>query len=292
MKKYRKDISRKRSILKIFIAILCLIIIILITAFVYILINNNITYVLSDNSTKDVLEDEAKKATPIIVNNTMLGGVYDKKFVSLEKYYLYSMNKKDFEITMYSTNGKIGDYLISSISKSSNNDSTVNVITSKENLILEYYALDRKNQGALNMLKEVEQNDDDIRVSKKALGLYRILNSSIKISKVYEADIYKTGKVRLISITNEPKKGMGAYSAIIAYDVYTGKAECIKYNYVRDKKKSQDFGIISLKFVCDLNSDGINELIVQETKEFSTTYSIIEYRDGKYVQILSSTQKI
>ena len=85
---------------------------------------------------------------------------------------------------------------------------------------------------------------------------------------------------------------MGAYSALIAYDTYTGKVDCIKYNYVRNKNKAQDFGIITLKFVCDLNSDGINELIVQDTKEFSTTYSIIEYRDGKYVQILSSTQKI
>ena len=292
MKKYKKDISRKRSILKMFIAILCLIIIILIMAFLYILVNNNITYVLSDNSAKDVLEDEAKNSTPIIVNNTMLGGMYDKKFVSLEKYYLYSINKKDFEITMYGTNGKIGDYLISSISKSSSNDTTVNVLTSKENLILEYYGLDKKNQSALNILKEVDQNDYDISVSKKALGLYRILNSSIKVSKVYEADIYKTGKVRLISITNEPKKGMGAYSALIAYDTYTGKADCIKYNYVRNKNKAQDFGIITLKFVCDLNSDGINELIVQDTKEFSTTYSIIEYRDGKYVKILSSTQKI
>lgn len=292
MKKYKKDISKKRSILKMFIAILCLIIIILITAFLYILVNNNITYVLSDNSAKDVLEDEAKNSTPIIVNNTMLGGLYDKKFVSLEKYYLYSINKKDFEITMYGTNGKIGDYLISSISKSSSNDATVNVLTSKENLILEYYGLDKKNQSALNILKEVDQNDYDISVSKKALGLYRILNSSIKVSKVYEADIYKTGKVRLISITNEPKKGMGAYSALIAYDTYTGKVDCIKYNYVRNKNKAQDFGIITLKFVCDLNSDGINELIVQDTKEFSTTYSIIEYRDGKYVQILSSTQKI
>lgn len=291
MKKYKKNTSKKRSILKFFIAMLVFIIVLGITAIIYIAVNNDVTYVVTSDISKDVSDDEAKMSTPIIVNNLLFGGVYNKKFVSLEKYYLHSNNKKDFEILMYGNDGKIGEYKISNIYKSSNNN-TVNVTTSKENLILEYYATEKKNTNALNKLIEVSANSNDLEISKKAIGLYRILNTSMKVSKVYETNIYGTNKIRIISVTSEPKKGMGAYSALIAYDTYTKKATCIKYNYVRNKNKSENFGILCVKFVCDLNSDGVNEIIIQDTKEFNTKYSIMKYEKGKYVEILSSTQKI
>ena len=47
----------------------------------------------------------------------------------------------------------------------------------------------------------------------------------------------------------------------------------------------------SLNFVADLNGDGINELLIQETKEFEVKYDVIEYKNNNFYEILSSVAK-
>lgn len=287
-KKYDKNNNKKRNALKMFMTILGIIVVLGIVAIVYFFVNNNVVYVNVDESAKNATENESKSSTPIIVNNVVLGGVYNGKFVSLDKYFLYSTNKKDYDIDMYSSEGKIGEYKINSI-YNQEKASVVYVSTTKENLSSEYVAVGKGASNIVtNNIYETVANDEDFKVAKKSLGLYRFLNSSLSINKVYETNIENGVKIRILCITNEPKKSIGAYSAIVVYDQLTGKSNCIKYNYVRDVKNAEEFGINSLKFVCDLNGDGINEIIIQETKEFKVKYSVMTYKKNKFYEVLAT----
>lgn len=291
MAKYKKNSNRRRNILKLFMSILLVIVILGISAIVYLAFNNNVSKFLVDNSAKNVSNEEAKNATPIIVNNILLGGVYNEKFVSVDKYFFNSTNKTGTKINLYTKDSKIGEYEISSIKKD-NVLPTVYVATSKENLTYEYFATISSKNTNYKEFVETESNDDDIKRVKDSLGLYKILNTSINIHKVYDTTIKDGNKVRVILATNEPNKSIGAYSTIVIYDEFTNTVKCVKYNYVRNKKDSSDFGIISLKFVADFNNDGTNELVIQETREFEVIYSVYTYKNGEYYEVLSSSMKI
>ena len=291
MAKYKKNANKKKNLLKVFMSVLLIIVILGITAIIYLMVNNNISKFLIDDSSKNVSNDEAKNATPIIVNNLLLGGVYNNKFVSVDKYFLNSTNKVGTKIDLYSSRGRIGEYEITSMKKD-NTLPTVYITSSKDNLINEYFGIISSNKINYKELNEVSITDEDTARVRDSLGLYNILNTSIKISKVYETSIMTGNKVRIILATNEPNKSLGAYSTIVIYDELTNKSQCVKYNYVRDKNDASDFGIISLKFIADLNNDEVNELIIQETKEFEVIYSIYTNRNGNYYQILSSSMKI
>ena len=55
---------------------------------------------------------------------------------------------------------------------------------------------------------------------------------------------------------------------------------------------ASDWPIYSFKFVGDINEDGTSEIVIQETKEFEVIYDILEYRNGKFVEVLSASTKI
>ena len=288
---YKKNSYKKRNILKMFMFMLVIIIVLGIIAIVYMAVNNNVSYSNVDSSAKTVSDDEAKKSTPIIMNNVLLGGIYNQKFVSVDKYYFNSSNKIDTKLNLYSNEGMIGEYELDSINKQ-NNSSTVYVTTSKENLMTEYIGVSNEVKLTPKKLVEVSSKESDIEYVKRSLGLYKILNSSVNISKVYETSINGTENVRILCVTNIPGESVGAYSAVVVVDEYKNEAKCIRYNYVRNVKESQDFGILAVKFVCDLNQDGINEIILQETKEFETSYIVMTYNNKKYYEVLSSSFKI
>ena len=292
MKKYNKNNLNNRKVLKIIIMLLSIIVILGISFIIYVYVNNNITYIKVNDNAKNVTDEEAKKSTPIIVNNILLGGVYNSKFVSVDKYYFNSINKKDTKIDIYTMKGEAGEYQISTLTKE-NNTSIVYASNTKENLISEYFAVETNSKNVMQKIaQEVEKKEEDIENVKKALGLYRILNSSVEISKVYEVNIQDSENVRIICATNTPNKSFGAYSVVVIVDEITNSAKCIKYNYVRNVDNAKDFGIISFKFACDLNGDGIKELILQETKEFEVIYSIISYVNKEYVEVLNSKLEI
>ena len=95
---------------------------------------------------------------------------------------------------------------------------------------------------------------------------------------------------KIICATSNSKSKLGVYSVIV---YSTGKrVDIIKYCYVKDVKRSVDWPIYSLKFVYDLNSDGISELIVQETNEFEIKYSVIEKRNNKFYEVISEKVKM
>ena len=68
--------------------------------------------------------------------------------------------------------------------------------------------------------------------------------------------------------------------------------QLLVYHQVKDLKKSDEWPIYSFKFVLDLNQDSVNELIIQETKEFEVKYDVIEFRGGKFTEVLSTVVKM
>ena len=291
MGKYSKSKLKIKGWLKIIIVLFVIIIICAGAFLTYVLLNNNIVYEKIDTSAVNVSDDEAKNSTPIIVDNLILGAVYDKKWVSSEKYYFKSDKKSEVEIDIYNKKGKAGKFILNNIDKSKLN-AAIYAKTTNTNTIDEYLAVATSEKNIMPDPASKVQNitEADIEIAKKALGFKKIFNSSVKITEIYEAKINENAYSRIMFVTNEIGKSTGAYSAVI-YEDSTGKTKCIKYNYIRDLKDASNWPIYSFKFVADLNKDGINELIIQETKEFDVKYDILEYKNNNFKEILSSTMK-
>lgn len=291
MGNYSKSKLKIKGWLKILI-VLFVIVLILAGAFLtYVLFNNNIVYERISDVSSNASDDEATNSTPILIDNLIVGAVYDKKWISSEKYYFKSKNKSEVEIDIYNAKGKAGKFILNSIDKSKVN-SAIYAKTTNTNTIDEYLAIATGDTDIMpNPASKVKNiTEADIETAKKALGFRKIFNSSVKITEIYEAKIDGNAYSRIMFVTNETGKSTGAYSAVI-YEDSTGKTKCIKYNYIRDFKDASNWPIYSFKFVADLNKDGTNELIIQETKEFDVKYDILEYKNNNFKEILSSTMK-
>lgn len=290
MKKYSKNSSKKRTLLKFLIGLLVVFLVLNVALLVYILLNNNITYEKYNEDAKFVSEDVAKNSTPIIMDNVLVGGVYDKKWVSSDRYYLNSTNKSNLEIDVYSKTGKKGKYELTSISQASSK--TVYSAITNTNLIDEYFAIAKSDTSAMNVAAKKRQTvtENEIKMVKKALGIYRLFNTSVKITEVYDISLSQGENFTLIFATNEVGKSTGVYSAVVCVD-NMNKAKLVKYSYVRDKDKDADWPIYSLKFVADLNLDGTNEIVLQETKEFEVKYSVLEYEKNEFKEVIGAVIK-
>lgn len=291
MKKYSKEKLKARRGIKVIIIILSIIAVACIAVLLFSLFSKKIVFERIDSSASNVSDDVASNSTPIIVNNLILGATYDKKWVANEKYYLNSKNGENTEVDAYSKDGKLGKYNIGKISKDTKTASVYTTI-SKQNLLNEYFAVATSNNDVMSTpaSKVINIDESYIKDVKKALGLYRIFNNSVKINEIYNITISDTQKGYLIFATNEVSKGKGAYSTII-YVSNTGKSKIIKYNYINNKNNSEDWPIYSLNFVADLNQDGTNEILIQETKEFEVKYDVIEYKNNDFYEIMSATAK-
>lgn len=291
MKKYSKEKLKFRRLAKVLIVIFCIIAVICIGILIFSLFSKKIVFERFNSYPSNVSDDVASNSTPIIVNNLILGATYDKKWVASEKYYLNSKNGENTEVDAYSKYGKLGKYTLGKISKDSKTSSVYTNI-SKENLLSEYVAVASSNDNIMPnpATKIVNIDDNYIKNVKKALGMYRIFNSSIKITEVYDICLLDNEKGYLVFVTNETNKGKGAYSAVI-YLSNTGKSNVIKYNYIANKDDAQDWPMYSFSFLADLNNDGKNEVLIQETKEFEVKYDILEYNNNKFYEIMSAVVK-
>lgn len=291
MKKYSKEKLKIRRAVKTVIIILSVIAVICIGILLFSLFSKSVVVEKLDSSPSNVSDDVASNSTPIIINNLILGATYDKKWVASEKYYLNSKNGENTEIDAYSKEGKMGKYTIGKISKDTKTASIYTTI-SKQNLLNEYFAVATSQTNVMpNPANKIVDIDEGyIKDVKKALGIYRIFNMSVKISEVYDITISENEKGYLIFATNEVNKGKGAYSTII-YVSNTGKKKIVKYNYINDKENAEDWPVYSLNFVADLNSDGINEILIQETKEFEVKYDVLEYKNNNFNEIMSAVAK-
>lgn len=286
MSKYSKTKLKLKLKLPILIILFVVIFLLALTFVIYLTVKNNIVIQKIDDSAKLVSDQVAAKSSPIIINNLVVGAVSNKEWVSNEKYYFKSNIKENTDIDIYSKTGKAGKYSILNIEKDENSSSEY-VSVSRSNKIDEYFAI-YSNGGNNMQIPAISQEptDEDRKLCLKALGIYKLLNNTINIDSVYGVYIDSSLSGKIICITNKSKTIFGAYSAVIFVD-NNNVAKIIKYNYIKDVKNAQDWPIYAFEFCADLNSDGKNEVILQETTENKSQYDILEYRDNNFYQVLS-----
>lgn len=290
--KFSKNSAKKKNTIKFVVIITC--IILLITGIILLIIGSkNIIEVTNTNDdAKFVSDDIAKNSNAILVNNLLVGAVYKDNWVSSERFYFLSDNKEGTKVDVYTKSGKKGTYELQNITKGAN-ESAVYISTSNSNKNDEYIATTISNKDIMPLPAQKNNNisEDEKILVKKSLGKYKVLNSSVRIQEAYDVQIDNSNKGKIYVVNSESGKNMGGYSGII-YIRDNGEAYIVKYSYVANLKKSSDWPIYSFKFIADLNQDGKCELIIQETKEFSVSYDVIEYSNNKFVQVLSSSMKI
>lgn len=257
---------------------------------IYINSTNIIVYENIDKDSSKVNQNTASQSTPIVINNLVIGGVYDDKWVSMERYYLDSVNKESYDIDIFTRKGKTGSFKLKGVEQ--NEEATVTyTTTTSTNYRDEYFAV-KAGTTSVAKMDEIPLDEDNIPLYKdyvkKALGLYGFLNNTIKIREVYEVALIPGEISYVISATNEGKTSSGVYSSVIFVDNIS-KVKLIKYNYIKDINNAEDFGIYTTKFISDLNGDKKCEIILQETREFNTKYSVMEYFDDKFYEVLSTT---
>ena len=289
-KKYSKNEMKRKSAVKFLIAIFTVILIICVSFFIFVGTKNYIVSEKIDDSAKNQSDDVVKSSTPIVINNVIVGAVYNGNFVASQSYY-FRNDKKNIDVDVYTEDGKKGKYQLTSQEKDTAT-STMYAYVNTPDRASEFIAVASSDKDIMPepAKKEVDVDNVDIKEVKKALGIYGILNSSVKINSIHDVTLNQNNIGRIFCITNEVGKYSGGYSAVI-YIANTGESKIIKYSYVKNFKKSSDWPIYSFKFIADLNNDGTNEVIIQEVKEFEAKYDIIEFKNDNFIEVLSSEFK-
>jgi len=288
--------SKNKLIGKRWVAIVIIIFILLLIAsisfIIYVNVTNSIIYENINDDSSSVDDNIASQSTPIIINNIILGAVYDNKWVSMERYYFKSINKKGYDIDVFTRKGKTGSYKLNEVSKG-NESTAAYTSTTRTNYKDEYFAV-KSGSTTTGKMDAITLNEDMTKEYKdnviKALGIYGVLNNTVKIREVYAISLIPGELSYIITATNDGKTGNGVYSIVVHVN-NIGDAKLVKYNYVKDVNNSSNFGVYAAKFIADLNGDNISEIILQETKEFNTKYSVMEFRNGKFYEVLSSLIK-
>lgn len=288
---YSKNKLKKKSFLKIIFVLLILLLIAGIT--ILIIANGKDVLTIGEISDKadNVSEDVARNSKPIIIDNVIVGAVYNNEFVSVDKYLSYSSSKVNTEVNVYTQKGRSGTFKISSINKK---DTYTQAVTSSLNVSEEYIALPSSDVSAMPIMPvKVEVTDEDYEAVKSALGKYRLLNNSINISSVYDVSINLDNTYKIICATSSDND-KGIYSAVIFTNANFTKSKIIKYSYIKDKSNSSYWPIYSFEFAGDLNSDGNSEIIIREVNEFEVKYDVLEYDKNldNFVEVLSAVVKL
>lgn len=276
VKKQNANIRKQKLIFSL-IVVLVVVLIILVALFLYLNSQNYISYGPEDVTavSETVEKSTAQNASVVILNNVLLGGVNGTQWVSAKAMY-DNVSMTGTEITMFSNDGMLGTY---ETSKFKENSSYYYTKTTKYPEPDEYIAVDTKNiSPVLYELDKIEVSEEDEKTVKKALGKYNLLNGSVKIVEAYQTSFYEGKLGKLYSITSNGKNMFGVYSAVIfASSEHT---EVIKYSYVKDTKLSTGWPVYSIKYVIDLNGDGKNELILQETTANAVRYVVEELKNS------------
>ena len=287
--KFDKNSAKKINIKKRVILIFLLIILLIGILLLVVGVNNIIQVEKINDDAKNVTDQVASDSMPIIINNLVLGATYKNTWVSSEKYYFFGNTAKGNKLDVYTENGKKGTYQIENVNKGSKSD--IYITTSNINKSDEYLAIytNEKNIMPQPATKIESVTDEDYKIVKSALGIYRAFNPSLKIKEAYNVYINNANTGTVYVVSNVAGKYFGGYSAVI-YKDYTGKSSIIKYSYVSNLKESSKWPVYSFKFVADLNLDDKCEIILQETKETEVKYDVIEFneKNGKFVEVLSS----
>ncbi len=287
MKKYSKGQLKFKRI-GIFLAFLFVAILVcsLVMLFGFCL-KDEVTVTATSSDASKVSDDIAQNSMPIVIDNLLVGGLYNNTWVSSSKYYLKSANKANVDINVYTKEKKAGTYILKDVYTYGD---SVFINTSYTNYIDEYFAVPFNNYSLISQFSNAEIQEQDYSYVKRALGTKRIFNSSINILGVYTAYIDATDNIRLICVSSSSKGSFGGvYSAIIV--VVNGKPSILQYSYIKNIDNALDFPLYSVEFVADLNGDGKSEIVTREVTEFNVTYNVFEFKNSKFTRVLSETMK-
>ncbi len=281
--------NKRRIVLSLLVIFFILIILLGILFLWYTLSGNYITLENVDNKAEKATTSDAANCKAIIVNGIVLGGANEDVWVSAEKFYDANSNKAELEVDLYGENAKYGRFKTASIKRY--NKSVIYTTIAKEGVPGNYLAITSQDGvKVLPGMTNLVPTEEDVNYVKEAIGSYKLINGSVKITEVYGTNINNIAD-KIICATSEKANMLGAYSAVVF--VTSDKAYLVKYSYVRDTEDSDRWPVYSLKFVMDLNDDTKPEIVLQETTGNDTTYSVLELRENnKFYQVLSSTLEI
>lgn len=289
MGKYSKSKLVKKRYLGVLVFIVSVLFVLGISLVLFINTNNYISYGKTIDDASQISDDIATKSTPIIINNMLLGAIYENKFVSSERYFFKSTNKENIDMNVYSSTGKTGTFKLTKTVKDAKTANIIATIT-RNNYTDEYIAfVNNTNYSGVSKLDETRYNEF-VKSVKSALGFNYFLNMTIKIDSIYEISLKQGEKSYLVFVTNNGNVNSGVYNSVVYVDS-NKNGKCIKYNYVKNINNASEFGIYSLKFVIDINGDNIKEIVLQETKEFKTNYLVLQNINNEFYQVLSSEVK-
>lgn len=280
--------AKNRNIILPIAIIICVVVIIsAIVILVSIFSGNYINYSNQEDKAYEKTAKDAVDSTPIIVNGILLGCTKNNEWINSDAYYEANSNIASIDINMFSENKFYGEYKTASLKKHSNK--VVYTTIAKEGVPDKYLALGKDSSKLMPGMTKVDATEEDLEYVKEALGSYKLVNGSVKITEVYLTNITNvTDKV--ICVVSEKANMFGAYSAVIF--VKNKTPELVKYSYVKDVENADRWPVYSLQFVKDLNMDNKPEIILQELTGNDVKYSVLEYKDNKFVQVLSTAIEI
>ncbi len=283
---YSRSKLKSRTLLKVFLILFILLFVVGATILIIASVNTSTVVEHISKKANDVSDDVARNSKPIVIDNVVLGAVYDNEFVSTDKYENLSSNRINTEVDVYTKNGKSGTFKITNMTKK---NSAIQALTSSINVVDEYIAIPKSDVNAMPIPPvEVEATDEDYRAVKEALGMYKILNNSINILSVHDISVNLSNTFKIICATSS-NNTRGVYSVVIFTNSNRTNSKIIKYNYVKDKNNASYWPIYSFEFSADLNNDGNSEIIIREVSEFNVKYDILEYDNNNFIEVLSST---
>lgn len=279
--------KRKNKFIPIIIIVAILVLISVVLFLIYTFSGNYISYGAIDNVSENATLNDANNANVIIVNGIVIGGSTDNTWVSKDKIYEANKNLESIEVNVFSENKMYGIYNTASLKKYKSN--VIYTTIAKDNLQNSYLAVSSNTSTNMPGMTKIDATNEDERYVKEALGSYKVINNTVKVTECYLTNI-KSNTDRIICAVSAKKSIFGAYSAVIY--VNNRKATLIKYTYVKDTENANRFPVYSLKYVKDLNEDNVPEIILEEVTGNDVTYSVLEKREDKFYQVLNASIEI
>lgn len=279
-----KKMPKKLKILPIIIAAITVIIIALVILLVTILRQNYIVY-QNVKKSGEATDNDVNTANIIIVDNIIIGGHSNGKWIDSKTIYDKYNGKSNIGIDMYSQMEKYGRYDTASF-RYNKKANIVYTTTTRVPSPERYIALSDAGNDITPYLKKVDCEELDVKNVKSAMGKYRFLNNSVKVISAYDVFVEKNISGRIIVAASDSNL-FGVYSAVI----YVGSngPQLVKYAYVKKSEKSVSWPIYAVDFALDIDGDSIAEIVLQETTETTTAYTIMKYENNIFKEVLKQT---
>ena len=253
------------------------------------IIYENKDNVVESNALKSDIEKNGITASPIIYSNILIGGKYGNSIIDA-KTFLNGNARKNIEISAFNHLGRMGIFKIKEYKNIGNGK--VYAVNTISNSKQEYVAVEGDKQIANRYFKEIKSEakiTEAKKTVKSATSKYMLPNNSVQIQRIVGVSLTKetSGQVIIATSTSETSKD-GVYSAIVYKE--DGKAPTlVKLYYARKRAELlKNWPVYDLKFACDLNEDGVYELIIEEVTENSVEINVLELRkDKKFYQVIS-----